>query len=461
LGSRWPSSAARSQTTTASAQSAENPTIETVVISAQKRPEAERAQNVPLSLTVVNNVGSGGAPHTEPSKSDHNGAQRYAAQPVRGYATFAIRGLGVNTTIPSMEPAVGVFVDGIYLGTNAASVVDVIDVENVEILRGPQGLLFGRNTTGGAVLVNSRRPGDNFAVYGAVNYETGPQETVLASIEGPLGTKFRAKVTGYYDNDTGWFTNRFDGSKFGASRDYVVRPILMWTPDPTFDTTLIYERGSRRGDGPVAQNPAFFDGFTIDLNYRGYDHTDWQSVTVESNWRAAGGVFTSLAGYRTLDQALSIDNDGGPNPAFVLSAQLRQHQFSEELRYSGQIFDRLDLTAGLYYFTQSYMYLERRVLFGATIDSSLGGHVDADNYAAFAQLDYAVTSELTLIAGGRFTDEKKDVKIAYLRPFYGAFTLQLCGGNLRLQFPRSGFPNAPGSKTWDNFTPQAWLPMAQ
>ena len=454
IGLVFAAAPAWSQTTTASAQSAENPTIESVVISAQKRPEAERAQDVPLSLTVVNNVDLAEL-HTRNLQDLATTAPNVTLlSPVQGYATFAIRGLGVNTTIPSIEPAVGVFVDGIYLGTSVGSVVDVIDVENVEILRGPQGLLFGRNTTGGAVLVNSRRPGDSFSVYGAANFETGPEETILASVEGPLGTKFRAKVTGYYSNDSGWFTNEFDGRAFGLSRSYLVRPIVVWTPTTAFDTTLIYERGSRRGDGPVAQNPKFFDGFTIDLNDRGYDHLDWQSVTVESNWRAASGVFTNLAGYRTLDQGISVDNDGTPNPGFFLSALLRQHQFSEELRYSGQIFDSVVLTTGLYYFTQSYMYLERRLLFGATIDSTLGGHVDADNYAAFAQADYAVTPELTLIAGGRFTREKKGVRIATFVPSTALSRCNFAAETCVFNFPGPAFPNSPGATTWDNFTPK-------
>ena len=75
---------------------------------------------------------------------------------VQGFASFTIRGLGVNTTIPSMEPAVGVFVDGIYLGMSAGAVLGVIDIESIEILRGPQGLLFGRNTTGGATAKAAR-----------------------------------------------------------------------------------------------------------------------------------------------------------------------------------------------------------------------------------------------------------------------------------------------------------------
>ena len=159
------------------------------MISAQKRGVAEDAQTVPLALTVITNVDIEER-HVRDLQDLRTASPNVTLTDlgtVKGFASFTIRGLGVNTTIPSMEPAVGVFVDGIYLGMSAGAVLDVIDIEDIEILRGPQGLLFGRNTTGGAVLINTRRPGDVFAVNGRFNYETGPQETASVSIEGPIG----------------------------------------------------------------------------------------------------------------------------------------------------------------------------------------------------------------------------------------------------------------------------------
>jgi iron complex outermembrane receptor protein len=428
--------------------------IESVVISAEKRGVAEDAQTVPLSVTVVS-----GADIQERHALDLHDLTTAApnvtlAEGVPGYAFFTIRGLGVNTTIPSMEPAVGVFVDGIYLGMSQGSVLDLVDIESIEILRGPQGLLFGRNTTGGAILINTRRPGDSFAAYGSVNYETGPQEIASASIEGPLGNQFRAKLTGYLSNDDGWFTNRFDGKSFGGSRNYVIRPTVMWTPTAAFDSTLIYEHGSQRGDGPATQSSTYFQGFDIGLNDPGYNHLDWESVTLESNWRMAGGIVTNLAGYRTLDQAFSIDNDGAPIAGFHLLSLLKQHQFSEELRYFGRVFGSVDLTTGLYYFTQSYLYLERRLLPSRSTDSTLGANVDAANYAVFAQADYHLDPALTLIAGGRFTRDEKNAQIATFVAAAGQsrcdFAAEICVYN----FPGPSFPGSPGKDTWDYFTPK-------
>lgn len=219
--------------------------IETIIVSVEKRGAAENAQTVPIALTAVN-----GMELEERHARDLQDLSLAApnvtladAGTVPGFANFTIRGLGTNTTIPSMEPAVGVFVDGIYQGVSAGVVLDLFDIEDIEILRGPQGLLFGRNTTGGAILINTRRPGDEFMVRGRFNYESGSQTTGAVSIEGPIGDQLRAKIVGYYSNDDGWFTNQVDGSNFGASRTGFVRPTIVWSPSAAFDTTIIYERG--------------------------------------------------------------------------------------------------------------------------------------------------------------------------------------------------------------------------
>jgi iron complex outermembrane receptor protein len=211
----------------------------------------------------------------------------------------------------------------------------------------------------------------------------------------------------------------------------------------------------------VSQNSAYFQGFDIGLNDPDYNHLDWESVTSESNLRTTDGVITNLAGYRDLDQEVSNDNDGSPISGFGLVNLTKQHQFSEELRYFGRIFDSVDLTAGFYYFTQSYSYLERRVIPSRGIDSTLGADVAVVNYAVFAQADYHLTPELTLIAGGRITRDEKDVKIA---TFVASTALSRCDfvtETCDYNFPGPTFSGSPGKSTWDNFTPKVgfqWRP---
>jgi iron complex outermembrane recepter protein len=133
---------------------------------------------------------------------------------------------------------------------------------------------------------------------------------------------------------------------------------------------------------------------------------------------------------------------------------LRQHQFSDELRFSGRIFDRLEATAGLYYFTQSYLYLERRVAGVGIYDSTLGGKIDTANYAAFAQLYYQATPELALTAGARFTRDEKDVRIATLIPSTALSRCDFAAETCVYNFPGADFHDSPGKKTWENVLPK-------
>merc|ERR1712137_1085021 len=164
--------------TEADRQSAIDRVLGTVTVTATKKKDVENVQDVPVAVTAFNsdtldalNVTTlESLSYSSPNVSlDDVGTSR-------GTANFAIRGLGVNSSIPSIDPAVGVFVDGVYMGLNSGLVLDLFDLESVEVLRGPQGLLFGRNTTGGAVLINTGNPTDDFTARARVAYETPVNE---------------------------------------------------------------------------------------------------------------------------------------------------------------------------------------------------------------------------------------------------------------------------------------------
>jgi iron complex outermembrane receptor protein len=131
----------------------------------------------------------------------------------RAVANFSIRGLGINSSIPSIDPTVGVFIDGVYIGQNAGVVVDMFDIASIEVLRGPQGILFGRNVTGGAVLINSKRPTEEVeisarvAIDGNPNGDGGLSTYYMGAISGPLGEKSGFRLSAYHSDDDGWFTN--------------------------------------------------------------------------------------------------------------------------------------------------------------------------------------------------------------------------------------------------------------
>lgn len=229
--------------------------LQDIVVTATRR--SENLSKVPLSLSAFSsdqleaqqfrNIGSLNFSMPNVQLND-NGAQP-------GYANFSIRGLGLNSSIPSTDPTVGVFLDGIYQGVSAGLVFDNFDIEAIEVLRGPQGVLFGRNVTAGAVLIRTKRPTADLEASGRIAVESGPKYIATASVSGPLvGDKILAKVAGYYAYDKGYFDNTFNGNDhLGRQKQFLIRPMLEFKPSEGVDLLLRYEHGRQTGDGAVGR----------------------------------------------------------------------------------------------------------------------------------------------------------------------------------------------------------------
>jgi iron complex outermembrane recepter protein len=390
--------------------------IADIVVTARKRNET--ASNTPVAISAF-----GGAQlealHVRDLRDLNTSLPNVRFEPAAspGVANFTVRGLGINSSIPTIDPTVGTFVDGVYVGTSYGVVLDSFDLEAIEVLRGPQGLLFGRNVTGGAVLLRSRRPkvGGDFGGRAKFSVETGAQYTAAASIEIPLGSRVAGKVTGYYTNDAGYFTNSFDGKKVGKQEMYFVRPTLVAQLTDTLDSTLIVEHGKATGDGTILQNPQFYSGFTINIDRPGSLDLKWTQVTSETNLDVSlgNGKITNIFGYRTVKHIAFGDFDGRPLNLFHAIFALDQKQYSDELRYHGTFFDdKLDVTTGLYFFTQDILYRERRFIRGGAVDVSFGGNQQQDTFGLFGALDYSLTPRLKLTLGARYTIEDKKAQVA-------------------------------------------------
>lgn len=357
-----------------------------------------------------------------------------------GVANFSIRGLGINSSIPSVDPTVGVFVDGMYMGINAGVLADNFDLDGVEVLRGPQGVLFGRNVTGGAVVLRTRAPTEDFEVRGRVAMETGPNYFADASISGALMPGvISARLSAYYNEDEGWFDNDFDGSQHGASRTSIVRAALRIEPTNDLEFLLRVEQGDSDGDGPAGQNHALYsrDSFDFAINNPGYFSGNWEQAILEANWDIGfgDGTITNIAGWRQYEGLSSGDIDATPNTAFHSRAVNEQEQWSNELRYAGS-FGPVDFTAGHYIFEQSLLYIEERYLFGGLLPTAAvsassplqyaaaapfwitrvgGGEGDFSTWGAFVNADWHLSETLTFNLGVRYTHEEKDAQISRIR----------------------------------------------
>ena len=432
---------------TVQAQGSASAMLEEVTVTARKRSTAEAVQDIPLAINAfganqldamfVKDLGDLG--YTMPN------VQMEEVGTFPGVQNFSIRGQGINSSIPSVDPTVGTFVDGVYMGVTYGVVMDMFDLSSVEVLRGPQGLLFGRNVTGGAVSVRTALPTPGEELNGKVKVAAtdADQYTVAGSLSFPITNNLAGKVVAYYDDDQGYFDNDTDGEppiaapvrfkpakegdKTGVIETQFLRTSFVWDTTDSLQLILRGEYGEADGsgaawtsvtsqrDGESAALPGAadrdYDEYATYHDEYGVTDMTWQSLNLEVNWELGNGTLTNLLAWRDLDFFSAADIDAIDTLGiFTVSADTQQDQVSNELRYAGGT-DNMQYTLGLYYFQQDIDYREGRP--GLAISSLgkpvyLGGSMDHEAWGAFASVDYYLTDRLTLNAGLRYTDEEKD-----------------------------------------------------
>ena len=443
--------------------------LQTVTVTATKKADAENIQDVPLSVTAFNSDSIEALKVrdlTNLSYSTPNVSMDDVGT-TRGTANFSIRGLGINSSIPSIDPAVGIFVDGVYLGINNGVIFDLFDVDSIEVLRGPQGLLFGRNTTGGAVLINTGNPRDEFgyklkaSVEGPVDDgRGGPSATVQGVITGPIVEgKLNGKLGVYYNTDDGYFKNLYNGDNQGEAQTTIVRSALEWLPSDQLTMLGKVEYFQSRSDGPASQNRGLYerDSFDLAIDAPGYSDTESWFATLRADLDVAfgNGTVTNILGYRDFTSSALSDIDALPFFGFHAGAVTDQEQISNELRYAGN-FGRADVTTGVYYFSQDVAYDEVRDLPPLSpLTFYGGGSQDHAVYGIFGQVEYALTDKLRGIVGLRYANEEKDAAVTYIRPrpecSVVAGSCSASGTNPYIPTENNGFTD---SDSWSNWTPK-------
>ncbi len=425
--------------------------FEDIVVTARKKARAEALQSVPLTISAISGARiedaqiknlaqmTGSIPN---ASLDEVGA-------AKGTAAFTIRGVSMGSTLPTLESPVGVFIDGMYMPSVLGVITDFFDVDGVEVLRGPQGTLFGKNVTAGAVLVRSRRPSDKFEGFAQASVETGLEYKIGGAISGPLTDTLKVRLAGYYNHDNGWFKNDFDGADYGRGTTWLIRPTIEWDPTPDINVIVRYEHGKSTTKGLPLQNYAFNDRHTFNFaqDHAGGTRLQWDQITAEVNWQVGAGTITTVTGYRDNKIKTDYDTAGTPIQDYQINYTNPTKSFSHEGRYAIRLFDSLDLTAGIYYFESDIELLETRRL--RTVANfaprSYGARQKAKTYAAFVQGDWDVTDKLQVTAGLRYTYDKKHADV-------GLFTAaaDTCD-------PLTGqcvyaFPNLRGK--WDSWSPK-------
>ena len=451
-------------------QGAAGALFEEIVTVARKRSEAEAVQDVPIAVTAF------GAEQIDAlfvKKLDDlshlmPNVQLEQVGTFPGVQNFSIRGQGINSSIPSVDPTVGVFIDGMYIGTTYGVIIDTFDLEAIEVLRGPQGLLFGRNVTGGAVILRNARPNGEFGFKAKVGATDEDEVTIAAAIEGALiEDKLAAKLAIYQSDDDGYFVNgnqsvvpppvppapvpgvpyfnAATADNVGEMKTWLARPSLVWTPNDRTEWTLIAEHGESDGDGAVwtsvtAQRAGAVPDFETTIDEVGFTDLKWDQAMLELNVDEIGdGTLTNIVAWREVRADSATDIDGTAVPFFHAIGQNESQQISNELRWSGSFSDNWDATIGLYYFDMDVDYDEGRFIFPLGLIRALGGEMDAKNTGIFWNNDFHFGDVWTAQVGLRYTDEEKTARIV----------TEICPDVVTFVCPLQSFTG-----DWSNVTPK-------
>lgn len=433
--------------------------LEEIIVTSQRRSKAEALQRVPIAVTAVS-----GQQIDEMHAANLTDIGRVAPNvsltpsgTLPGTANFFIRGMGINTSDPSGESAVGVFIDGLYYGTSHGIVTSTFDLESVEVLRGPQGTLFGRNVTAGAVVMQSRRPTGEFGARGKVSFGNFDQISGAFSIEGPIVTDvLNAKLAVMSSSNDGLFENAANPSnRIGRLNDQIFRPMIEFTPTEQLTLTVIAEIGEMDNYGTAWKNitnnasiPIPPGKFVLANDLDAHSEIAWENIILEGNYELANGSIKATLTSRDVraDYSTDVDSTSAPLFHFIAPTRLDQTQETAEIIYNGSFGDHFGLTAGANYFQQDLSYSEGRYLnFGNTRLAS-DGRLEHETSGAFAEVDFRV-GDLTFTAGGRYTVDKKAPTTAPLGQ------CNLDGSVCNYSFS--------DEETWSDFSPKAgirWQP---
>ena len=408
---------------TALAQSA---SIEEIIVTAQKREE--RLQDVPIAISAVTveQIEARGidnvldlrtlAPNLMVSKYPNSNVVSQIA--IRG-------GVTVNAAM-YWEPSTAMYLDGVYLGKAVGSVFEVVDIERIEVLRGPQGTLYGRNTMAGAVNLITRKPSGEFG--GTASFEVGDygHHVEKVTFDMPKMGIARMSFGARSENRDGLvdLTRGSPGTELDSRDRYALRYALgldfsdNFVADYSFDYTKMDQMPPNSQLYSVTpSNPLFTAASayaskdwedTVSTDWPAYEQIKLQGHALTLSWEINdSNTLKSITAYRELRNDDSVDLDGTPLLIATANRISDYDQTSQELQLIGNA-ARLDYVLGLYYFTDDGYTINPHEFFFGTDSSQYGFGTDAT--AAYMQLDYHVTDALTLTAGLRYTDEDKDTE---------------------------------------------------
>jgi iron complex outermembrane receptor protein len=437
-----------------------------VTVVARRREES--AQDVPIPVSVVGGerIDDVGAFNVNRVKELVPTVQLYSSNPRN--TTVNIRGLGstFGLTNDGIDAGVGIYIDGVFHARPAATALDFIDIEQVEVLRGPQGTLFGKNTTAGAILLTTRAPSFEPEATVEIGYGTDNFVQTKASVTGPLAEKLAGRLSLSSTQRDGQVHNVLTGGDVNEIDNLGVRAQLLYAVNDNIDikASLDWSEQNPNGQAQVLAGVAptmrapyrQFDAIIADLNYTPVSLNPYERlIDQDTPWRSGNelggaalsidaavgpGTLTSTTAWRFWKWRPSNDRDFTGLPVLSLSqAPSDQDQWTQEIRWAGDFAPRIGGVFGFFTFgqtlegapfhteesgpaqwrfsqsTTSPLWATPGLLDGYGIHTSASS--EALSAAVFAQLDIGLTDRLTLLPGIRYNYDEK--KVDFVRTTYG------------------------------------------
>ncbi|MBG6616352.1 TonB-dependent receptor [Pseudomonas aeruginosa] len=368
-------------------------------------------------------------------------------------SSVAVRGIGNNPASDGLEGSAGIYLDNVYLGRPGMAVFDLLDIEQLELLRGPQGTLFGKNTTAGVLNISTRAP--TFTAERTVEVSGGQDGYFQGrgTVSGPLGETLAGRLSAYRTRDDGYIKNIHDDNYLNGGERQGARGQLLFEPNEDFSLRWIAdynEEDSSNGSMVVYGGAERFwqraalvgasplrDPQRRKVNINGRQHVSVHQggSSLEANWNLAGGYrLTSISAYRYWHFTPANDEQLNVSAINDTGVEVHDRQFSQEIRLASPTGGAFDYVVGAYAFRQnlgnktftSYGPLADLYLLGANLGalndtySKANGKIETDSFALFAQGTWHLTERLDFTAGLRGTYEEKNAKVERFAPLGGA-----------------------------------------
>ncbi|HXW10295.1 MAG TPA: TonB-dependent receptor [Steroidobacteraceae bacterium] len=436
--------------------------LEEVTVTARRREESLRDVPIAVSAFSAERIEATGAPDITWLQQTTPNLTLQVARGTNSTLVSFIRGIGQQDPLWGFEPGVGLYVDDVYIARPQGAVLDIYDIERLEVLRGPQGTLYGRNTIGGAIKYVTRPLGDQPRL--DVKYTLGSyaQHDVLASGVLPLGDTFSVGASAAIYRRDGYGDNKFTAEDHYAKDVEAYRLSADWRPSEDVSVriaadTVIDDSPAKHGHREVPGAGLTTGEVVLDDIYdtRGGAGSDNRVMTEGVAMTVAWNIdetltFKSITAYRKGETDTLIDFDSSPQPALDIPGAYADDQTSQEfqLLFEG---DRWQGVAGLYYLdaSASGAFDTPVGLLGATTFTD--GYVDTTSYAAFADVSYSFTDRLRASLGGRYTRDEKEGSV-YRADFLGLGSPYFTNVDAAPLRVRTDYTN---ERTFDKFTPRA------